>query len=1104
MNQQMAMTEFEKGNQFLQEGKLEDAIAAYCRAIELNPDISWYHHHLGEVLLKLGRCDEASIAFRHAIELKPDFAWSYHHLGDALAQQQDWEESATAFRHAIELNPEHFGTYVGLGKSLAKLGQLDEAIAAYTRASELNPDADWIHHALANVVPQRNQSNLTEAIASYRQMIELNPDNIEAYQNLLQLQPDNSELWLQLGNTLVQQGKPEDAIAAYRRSIKHNPQNQTAYYSLGECLAKLGQLEEAIAAYRQAIGLSEQEEHKASTLEPTENREEAIKHYRQAIKDNPNNISEYHKLLELEPDNQEVLLQLAQALVRQEQIEDAIAIYRRLLELSPCEEYYQQLGALLVKQEKWDDAIIACRGAIEFNPEAYKYHHQLGEAIYQRVMENPETFFFEYNLAEVTHKEYQLFDPELPAVCFLNDQTFLQATAHLDDAIYTVEWYRVYLRRSVSEAEKQACINWLQTPGHSRELGLKIWRESLAEFQTLLRRSFIIIGLEDAVNCYHRAIELSPNHHASCYRLAEVFTEQGKHEEALVTYHQLSLKLAEAGQMAEAVACFRQATHPPLQEGKMYEMLWLGLNQLAPLDADTSDSYYPTELQPEAVEQYFSQTSKYTIMNLSGLTEENKTLLEKEGFLLTNLQLIAKDNIALEEIYINSFSSDTNTRLSQKLPKKTNYQFVYQTHLNQPNFYQQSIIETGYIYSVCPVSGQVIRSEQSFYDVAWLPMMSYRFVGCEIYYLIVGHFWGPKMFIYFPRLELIINLNPFVQGSESAIINRLKGSMVSCWQQSLKYISKPQKKSVVAILGLLTNIGHYFWNEVTGLQFLSDNGLLHKLDKILIEPNEYFNVADAFPEIADNIIRITDKKSMFKSIIENNYFAVRVDNVFVRETLATRIYEGSLKRCTPKFLAEVERAKNQHFPLLWFGLRSHDKSWVSQVEGIVNIIKSLAVNFPDLGVVFDGWSRIEREDERGELMIAKDKVTEQEILEILPPNIQAYSTIGSMSYEKVVWAYAIDLYVIPLSSGSTAVSWIANKPGVMHANTSINTEPLREQVTYSRENVIPPIFVPVECIIDQQASPYILSVACQNYDFDWRIVYNEALKIINSLNQNKA
>ncbi|MEG5032847.1 tetratricopeptide repeat protein [Microcoleus sp. AT3-D2] len=944
-------------------------------------------------------------------------------------------------------------------RQLQEEGNLEEASAAYHRKLELNSDEPWTHHHMGETLAKLNRWD--EAVTAYRHAIELKPDFCWSYHHL--------------GDALAQQQQWEESATAFRRALELNPEHFGTYVGLGNSLAKLGQLDEAIAAYRRASELNPDADWIHSALANALQQRnqsalaEAIASYRHIIELYPDNVEAFHNLLQILPDNWEVGLQLGNILVEQGRLDEAIATYRRALEL---------------------------------NPQAYECHHQLGEAIYQRVMENPETFFSQYNLAKNPHKDYQLFDPELPFVCFLNDQAFLEATAHLDDATYTVEWYRVYLRRFLSEAEKQGCINWLQTPGHSRELGLKVWRETLAEFQTLLKISFTIVGLEEAVKCYHRALELSPNHHSSYYRLAEVFTEQGKHEQALVLYHQLSLKLAEEGKIVEAVACFQQATHPPLHEGKMYEMLWRKLNQLAPLEA--SDSYYPTDLQPEAIEQYFRETSQYTIMNLSSLTEEDKALLEKNGFLLTNLQLIAQDNLTLEEIYINYFAEGKNSRLSQQLPKQNNYQFIYQSHLNQQNIYQQSIVETGYIYSVCPLSGQVIRSEQSFYDVAWLPMMSYRFVGCEIYYLIVGHFWGPKMFIYFPRLELIIHLNPFVQGSEQAIINRLKGYMVSCWQDSLKYISKPQKKGVVAILGLLTNIGHYFWNEVTGLQFLSDNGLLDKLDKILIEPNEYFNVADAFPEIADKIIRISDKKSMFKAIIENNYLAVRVDNVFVRETLTTRIYEGSLKRCSPQLLAEVEGAKNKHFPLLWFGIRSHDKSWVSQVEGIVNIIKSLAVDFPGLGVVFDGWSRIEREDERGELMIAKDQATEQEILEILPPDIQAYSTIGSMSYEKVVWAYAIDLYVIPLSSGSTAVSWIANKPGVMHANSSINTEPLREQVTYSRENVVPPVFVPVECIVDQQASPYILSVACQNYDFDWRIVYNETLKIINSLNPNRA
>ncbi|MEK0191436.1 tetratricopeptide repeat protein [Microcoleus anatoxicus] len=187
MNEQMAVTELDKGNQFLQEGKLEDAIAAYRLAIELNPDYSWSHHNLGEALAKLGQLEEAIAAFRRAIELKPDFSWSYHHLGDALAQQEQWEESVIAFGKAIELNPQHFGTYVGLGNCLAKMVQLDEAIAAYRRASELEPEADWIQYRLGELLQQRTQLDLEGAIATeaslcYYKAFELNPNNIQVNQ----------------------------------------------------------------------------------------------------------------------------------------------------------------------------------------------------------------------------------------------------------------------------------------------------------------------------------------------------------------------------------------------------------------------------------------------------------------------------------------------------------------------------------------------------------------------------------------------------------------------------------------------------------------------------------------------------------------------------------------------------------------------------------------------------------------------------------------------------------------------------------------------------------------------------------------------------------
>ncbi|MEG5136507.1 MULTISPECIES: tetratricopeptide repeat protein [unclassified Microcoleus] len=252
---EVATQYFNEGNQLLEEGKLEDAIAIFRRAIEVSPDISWCHQNLGEALAKLGQLEEAITAFRRAIELNPDFSWSYHHLGDALARQQQWEEAVVAFCRAIELNPEHFGSYCGLGQSWIELGQLDEAIAAYRQACDLNPDVDWIHHSLGNALRQRTELDLRGAIASYRRSIDINPDDVQAYRKLLELQPDNFQVYWDLGNALAKQGDLDGAITTYQKAIELNSQEALVHQHLGEVLEQVGNLEAAVVSYRKGIEL---------------------------------------------------------------------------------------------------------------------------------------------------------------------------------------------------------------------------------------------------------------------------------------------------------------------------------------------------------------------------------------------------------------------------------------------------------------------------------------------------------------------------------------------------------------------------------------------------------------------------------------------------------------------------------------------------------------------------------------------------------------------------------------------------------------------------------------------------------------------------------
>jgi superkiller protein 3 len=65
-------------------GRLDEAIAAYRRSIELRPDHCNGYIGLGLALDAQGKLDEAIAANRKAIELEPDNAVAHCNLGGSL------------------------------------------------------------------------------------------------------------------------------------------------------------------------------------------------------------------------------------------------------------------------------------------------------------------------------------------------------------------------------------------------------------------------------------------------------------------------------------------------------------------------------------------------------------------------------------------------------------------------------------------------------------------------------------------------------------------------------------------------------------------------------------------------------------------------------------------------------------------------------------------------------------------------------------------------------------------------------------------------------------------------------------------------------------
>jgi tetratricopeptide (TPR) repeat protein len=122
-----------------QSGKSDEAIKAYEKAIEFNPQNAYAWDNKGIALGRLNKSDEAIKAFDKAIEINPQNSGAWGNKGNALADLNKPDEAIKAFDKAIEINPHDPDTWNDKGLSLDALGKYDDAILAYSKAIEINP-----------------------------------------------------------------------------------------------------------------------------------------------------------------------------------------------------------------------------------------------------------------------------------------------------------------------------------------------------------------------------------------------------------------------------------------------------------------------------------------------------------------------------------------------------------------------------------------------------------------------------------------------------------------------------------------------------------------------------------------------------------------------------------------------------------------------------------------------------------------------------------------------------------------------------------------------------------------------------------------------------
>lgn len=169
------------------QGKLDEAIATFRRAIRVKPDVALFHFNLGAMLHECRRFDEAVVAYRQAIQIKPDYAEAYSNLGTALRDLDKLEEAITVQRQAIRLKPSVASAHCNLGAALYDQGRLEEAIASYRRAISLEPNFDVAHGNLGAALIELGRS--LEGRSTLEHAVHLAPRNIKHRRYLGELKP---------------------------------------------------------------------------------------------------------------------------------------------------------------------------------------------------------------------------------------------------------------------------------------------------------------------------------------------------------------------------------------------------------------------------------------------------------------------------------------------------------------------------------------------------------------------------------------------------------------------------------------------------------------------------------------------------------------------------------------------------------------------------------------------------------------------------------------------------------------------------------------------------------------------------------------------------
>ncbi len=397
--------EFALGAAYEQMKRTKDAIAAYQRAVDIEPGDPRTLGALAQALLNDEQLDASLKVYRDMADVDPEDVSTLIHICEIERRQGKYEDALATIKKALKKDPDNLEAGYNDGLLLDVLGRYDEAAQEYEQMVDKTSHANGAYTAeeknnrgiflerLGALYHEENK--IDQAVATYQKMIDLGGEQalrgyqgqVDTYRDAKKFDkatevarkasdanPKDVDLKLMLADQLVDNGKGDDAIALSKGLLNNSADDRKVWLELAQMDTRLRRWKDAEDALNKAEALTTKKEDRLTVFFLRGALAERQKRFEPAE-------SLFRQALDIDPANGMVLNYLGYMLAdKGNKLAEALTMIRKAVEQEPMNgAYLDSLGWTYFKLGQYELAEENLRQAVERDQTDATVHEHLGD-----------------------------------------------------------------------------------------------------------------------------------------------------------------------------------------------------------------------------------------------------------------------------------------------------------------------------------------------------------------------------------------------------------------------------------------------------------------------------------------------------------------------------------------------------------------------------------------------------------------------------------------------------------------------------------------------------------------------------------------------------